>query len=130
MDPQYDSYRSAPIPRDVADVVTHVIGNRGRVTGIVFGNPLLDLTDQIRTDIRRFGEDTTAHACEECLATGSHSKAEHRDRDIGQRQRIANVGPQPVEERKPDRNVQEPQTDDRQAHDRTTTKSHLEALVQ
>ena len=50
---------------DVADIVTHVVGDRGRVTRIIFGNALVDLARQVRPHVRRLGVDTAAHAREQ-----------------------------------------------------------------
>jgi hypothetical protein len=46
--------------RAVADVVAHVVRDRRRVARVVLGDPLLDLADQVRADVRRLGEDAAA----------------------------------------------------------------------
>jgi hypothetical protein len=67
---------------DVADVVANVVGDRGRVALVVFGNAGFDLTDQVGADVGGLGEDTAANAGEQRLATGTHAEAEHRDGDF------------------------------------------------
>src|SRR5512133_3589619 len=44
----------------VADIVAHVVGNHGRVAGVILRNTGLDLTDQVGTDVSALGEDTAA----------------------------------------------------------------------
>ena len=50
--------------RAVADIVTDVIGNRGRIAWVIFVQVLLDLADQIRADIGGFGVNATAQTSE------------------------------------------------------------------
>jgi hypothetical protein len=47
---------------DVSHVVTHRIGDRGRVAGIVFGDPGFHLPDEVRPDVGGFRVDPAAHA--------------------------------------------------------------------
>ena len=47
-------------PGAVADVVAHVVGDRGRVAGVVLGDALLDLADEVGADVGRLGEDAAA----------------------------------------------------------------------
>ena len=49
----------------VTDVVTDVVGNRGRIARIVFGDPGLDLADEVGTDVGRLGEDSASDAQEQ-----------------------------------------------------------------
>ena len=44
----------------VTHVVTNVVGDGGRVAGIVFGNAGFDLTDQVSANVSTLGEDTAA----------------------------------------------------------------------
>src|SRR5690606_28632641 len=48
----------------VTDVVTNVVSDRCRVTGIIFRNTGFDFTDEVGTDIRTLGEDTAAETGE------------------------------------------------------------------
>ena len=49
----------------VADVVAHVVGDRGGVARVVLGDALLDLADQVGADVGRLGEDAAADAHEQ-----------------------------------------------------------------
>ena len=49
----------------VADVVADVVGDHGRVAGIVLGDPRLDLADQVGADVGRLGEDAAAEPGED-----------------------------------------------------------------
>ena len=49
----------------VADVVTDVVGNHGRVAWVVFRNTGLDLADDVGADISALGEDAAAESCED-----------------------------------------------------------------
>ncbi len=50
---------------DVAHVVAHVVGDRGGVAGVVFGNPCLDLAHQVRTDVSGLCVNTAADTSEQ-----------------------------------------------------------------
>ena len=58
----------------VADVVAHVVGNHGRVAGIVFGDARFDLADQVRADIGRLGVDAATDTGKEGDAAGAKAK--------------------------------------------------------
>jgi hypothetical protein len=49
----------------VADVVTDVVRDGGRVAGVVLGDARLDLADQVGADVRRLGVDAAADAREQ-----------------------------------------------------------------
>lgn len=51
-------------PGAVADVVAHVVGDGRGVARVVFGDALLDLADEVRSDVGRLGEDAAADAHE------------------------------------------------------------------
>ena len=44
----------------VADVVAHVVGDGGRVAGVVLGDAGLDLADEVGADVGGLGEDAAA----------------------------------------------------------------------
>ena len=56
----------------VADVVADVVGDRRGVAGVVLGDALLDLADQVRADVGGLGEDAAADTHEH----GEHGRAE------------------------------------------------------
>ena len=49
----------------VTDVVTDVVGDRGRVTRVVFGDAGFDLADEVGADVGRLGEDAAADSQEQ-----------------------------------------------------------------
>ncbi len=56
-------------PGAVADVVAHVVGDGRRVAGVVLGDALLDLADEVGADVGGLGEDP---------ATDSHEQRDQR----------------------------------------------------
>ena len=52
-------------PGAVADIVADVVGDGGRVAGIVFGDALFDLSHQVGADIGCLGEDAATHPKEQ-----------------------------------------------------------------
>ena len=50
---------------NVSNVVSNVVGDRGWVPGVVFGNTGLDLADEVSTDIGGFRVDPTTDTCEQ-----------------------------------------------------------------
>ena len=115
---------------DVADVVADVVGDRGGIPLVVFRNSGFDFTDQVGPDIRRFGVDTAADAREERLGRGTHTEAEHHDRDFGQAHRPVQMGEDPIESAEPENNVKKTEPDNRQPHDRARTERDLKTLVE
>jgi hypothetical protein len=51
--------------RAIADVVADVVGDGGRIAGIVFVEVLFDLADEVRADVRRLGVDAAAETGED-----------------------------------------------------------------
>mmetsp|Transcript_68411 Transcript_68411/g.147627 ORF Transcript_68411/g.147627 Transcript_68411/m.147627 type:complete len:684 (-) Transcript_68411:348-2399(-) len=49
---------------NITDVVSHIVGNGGGVTGVVLGNSVNDFTNKIGTNISSFGVDSTTHSAE------------------------------------------------------------------
>lgn len=62
----------------VANIVTDVVGDGGGVARIIFRNVLLDLADEVCSDVRGLGVDATAHAHEECEQRATEAEAEQR----------------------------------------------------
>ncbi len=132
IEPQYDSYRSAPMPATsptLSPTLSAIVaGLRGSSSGI----PCSDFADQIRTNVGRLGENTAAHASKQRLAAGAHAEAKHGHRDFDQRHRLPDQGhrPNPVQEAEPKRDVQQSQADHRQTHHGSRTERNLQALIQ
>src|SRR5690606_18608474 len=49
----------------VTHVVSNVVGDGRRVAGVIFGDPLLNLADQVGTDVSGLGENATTDPEEE-----------------------------------------------------------------
>jgi hypothetical protein len=58
---------------DVADVVADVVGDRGRVAGVVLGDAGLDLADEVGADVGRLGVDAAADTGEQRDGRGTES---------------------------------------------------------
>ncbi len=59
----------------VAHVVADVVGDRGRIPRVVFGDVLLNLANQVSADVSGLGEDTAADAHEHGKQGGAEAKA-------------------------------------------------------
>ena len=59
----------------VADVVAHVVGDRRRVAGVVLGDALLDLADEVGADVGGLGEDAATDADERARAANRRSRS-------------------------------------------------------
>ena len=59
----------------VADVVTDVVGDRGRVARVVLGDVVLDLADEVGADVGGLGEDAAADAHEHGEQRGAEAEA-------------------------------------------------------
>ena len=84
--------------RDVTHVVTHVVGDNGRIARIIFGNTGFDLAHKVSTDVSGLRVDTTADATKE--SNGRTAKAEARQdlhvrlhRDTLEARQIGNAHP-------------------------------------
>ena len=62
----------------VADVVADVVGDHGRVAGVVLGDPRLDLADQVGADVGGLGEDAAAEAGEDRDQRAAEAEADQR----------------------------------------------------
>ncbi len=60
----------------VADVVAHVVGNRGGVARVVLGQVLLDFADQVAADVSRLGVDSAADAHEQRRQRAAEAEAD------------------------------------------------------
>ena len=64
----------------VADVVAHVVGDGGRIAGVVLGDAGLDLADQVGAHVGRLGEDAAADPHEQGQQRAAEAEA---DQDRG-----------------------------------------------
>ena len=60
----------------VADVVAHVVGDGGRVAGVVLGDAGLDLADQVGADVGGLGEDAAADPQEQGQQRATEAEAD------------------------------------------------------
>ncbi len=61
----------------IADVVAHVVRHYSRIARIVLGNAGLNLTNQVRTHIRRLCINASTEPGKQRLHGGAHPEAEH-----------------------------------------------------
>ena len=62
--------------RAVPDVVPDIVGDSRGIARVIFGNRLLDLADQVRADIRRFGKNAAADPHEQRRQTAAEAEAD------------------------------------------------------
>ncbi len=106
---------------DVADVVAHVVGDGGRVAGVVLGDAGLHLADEVGADVGGLGVDAAAHAAEQ--GDGRAAEAVGRD-DLEGVIGLEDHDEQDVD----DRETEEGQTGDREAHHGTAAEGDGEGL--
>ncbi len=61
----------------VADIVTDVVGDRGRVARIVLGDAGLDLADEVAADVSTLGEDAAAKTGKDRDQRGAEAERDH-----------------------------------------------------
>ena len=66
----------------VADVVADEVRDDARVAGIVLGDALLDLADEVRADVRGLGVDAAAELGEERHERGAEAEADDEERRV------------------------------------------------
>ena len=114
--------------RHVAHVVAHVIGDGGRIEGMVLGNPRLYLAHQVGAHVGRLGVDSPAHAGEE--GDGRSTQREAGD-DVQHPADTGFVDPEkPRVENEQAAEAQDTQAHHVQAHDRPAGKGHVQCLGQ
>ena len=69
-------------PGAVADVVAHVVGDRRGVAGVVLGDALLDLADQVGAHVGGLGEDAAADPHEHGEQRGAEAEALQHPRGL------------------------------------------------
>ena len=103
----------------VTDVVTDVVGDDGRVAGVVLGDAGLDLADEVGAHVGGLGEDAAAETGEDRDERATEAETDecrgrsdsHRDQD------------------RHDRHRQDAEPDDEQAGDATGLKRDVERLA-
>ena len=115
---------------DVTHVVTHIVGNGGRVAGIILRDVLLDLAHDVSAHVGRLGIDTAADTGEEGLRRGAHSEGQHGGSDDDQRLGVRGLVYECAENEPPDRDVQQTETDDGQTHYGAAAEGDLKAGIE
>mmetsp|Transcript_113796 Transcript_113796/g.261254 ORF Transcript_113796/g.261254 Transcript_113796/m.261254 type:complete len:320 (-) Transcript_113796:165-1124(-) len=72
------------LPGAVTDVVPDQISNHSRVSWVILRNILLDLPDQISTDIGTLGVDTASQLSEHCHHGGAEPVPRQQQRELGE----------------------------------------------
>ncbi len=98
----------------VADVVAHVVGDGGRVAGVVLGDARLDLADEVGADVGRLGEDAAADPQEQ-----GEQRAAEAEADEDRRRRV-------LEDHDDDRRAEQAEADGEHAGDATGAERHLQ----
>src|SRR3989344_710352 len=77
----------------ISNIVSDKIGNNCRISGIIFGNSRLNLPNQIGSNIRRFGINSTSKLSEQSNQTGSKPETDQQSRDFNGRvtQKTVNI---------------------------------------
>ena len=119
---------------DVADVVAHVVRDGGGIARVVFRDSGFDFADEVRADVRRLRVNTAADAREQRLRRSTHAEGQHRGRDedhlVRSRRRFVNPMRAAVENNRPKGNIEEPETDNDQAHNRARAERDAEPGVE
>ncbi|KAF5037014.1 hypothetical protein DSECCO2_569100 [anaerobic digester metagenome] len=108
---------------DVADVVADVVGDDGRIAGVILGDARFDLADQIGTDVCGLGEYTAADTGEEGDRTCPETEPGHRGEDFG-----LGKACERADNHIRDREPEKPEPDDSHAHDRPARKRDPERI--
>jgi len=75
----------------VADIVANVIGDHGRIPGVVFRDAGFDLADHVSADIRTLGEDTAAKAGKDRNQRCTEAERDKRFKNMAQARRFGRV---------------------------------------
>ena len=126
---------------DITNVVTNVVGNGGRVAGIIFRNVRFNLTDEIGADVSRLGVDATRDAREERDGGSTETKARevtdgitHVDvttsHDDGAADGVIRRALRRGEDVEEHRQAENTEGDDGETHDGAARKGNLKRRVQ
>ena len=102
----------------VADVVAHVVGDGGRVAGVVLGDARLDLADEVGADVGGLGEDAATDPQEQ-----GEQRAAEAEADEDRRARV-------LEEPDDHRGAEQAEADGEHAGHATGAEGHLEGVGQ
>jgi len=112
----------------VADVVTDVVGNDGRIARVIFRDSGLDLADQVGTDIGTLGENTSAETGEDGNQRAAEGQADHRlHRGLD---RFGGLFAAGLDQHEITRDVQQAKTDHQHAGDGAALEADIEGIIQ
>ncbi len=111
----------------IADIVADVVGDDGRVAGIVLGDSGLDLADEVGADVGGLGEDAAAETGEDRDERGSEGEADEGVDDLAVVRGQAHRSDEEVEE---DRDGEQGEAGDEHAGDRAGPEGDGEAALQ
>ena len=111
---------------NVADVIANVVRDGRGVTRVVFRNTGFDFTDEVGADVSSLGVDTAADTGKQRHERSAHAIHDH---DVGKHGGIGDLA-DVAQADKPERNVQNAEADDREAHDRAGREGNVQAVVQ
>ena len=111
---------------NVADVIANVIRDGRGVTRVIFRNTGFDFTDEVGADVSSLGVDAAADTGEQRHEGSAHAVHDH---DVGKHGGIGDLA-NVAQADKPERDVQNAEADDREAHDRAGREGNVQAVVQ
>ena len=110
----------------VADVVADVVGDHGRVAGIVLGNAGLDLAHQVGADVGALGEDAAAETREDRDQRAAEAERDQRLQHAAQLV-VAGAGHAAAQEEVVAGDAQQAEADHQHAGDRARPERDVEA---
>ena len=120
---------------NISDVVTDVVGNGGRVAGVVLGDVALDLSDEVSSDVGSLGVDAAGNTSKEGDGGGAESEA-GEEADGGHHVEVhaclaaVNEAEGHGEDVEEDGEAQDAKGDDDEAHDGASSEGDAEGLVE
>ena len=111
---------------NVADVIADVVRDGRGVTRVIFRNTGFDFTDEVGADVSSLGVDTAADTGKQRHEGSAHAVHDH---DVGKHGGIGDLA-NVAQADKPERDVQNAEADDREAHDRAGREGNVQAVVQ
>ena len=111
----------------VADIVADVIGDDGRVAGVVLGDSGLDLADQVGADVGGLGEDAAAETGEDRDERRAEGEGDEGVDDLAVVRGVTHRADQNVEE---DRDGEQGEARDQHAGDRARPEGDGEAALE
>ena len=110
---------------NVADVIADVVRDGRGVTRVIFRNTSFDFTDEVGADVSSLGVDTAADTGKQRHEGSAHAVHDH---DVGKHGGIGDLA-DVAQADKPERDVQNAEADDREAHDRAGREGNVQAVV-